>query len=399
MMHLMPTAWRVLTGAVLVVALTSPAVAAAPRDYDVAGGHYYEQGAPEGGGFVVCDDEAAPLWGELRRLGGIRALGYPTSGRYACDGAVCQAFEHAVLKWAPGAKEVELLSVFDWLHHDGRDAWLDEVWGVPAWERDPAAERPKSKDKKKEERARKEAEAAAFAILDDNPSLKSAYWRHGAMTPTVYGLPRAYRMSDGLAVLRTQRAVLVQRVNSPGQIWHLPAGRVFQDAGLIPSEALAPVEAPEPSDANPPTRLAVPELGIDAAVVSMDMGQDGSLPTPDSSKLVAWYSYGARLGEGGNAVLAGHVDWNREIGVFWRLSEAQPGQTITLSGEKGRAYDYRIEWARDYPAESLAALAALRPEGGVATVTLFTCSGRFDVAKRAYEDRRVVRAVLVGQRD
>ncbi|MBA2447494.1 MAG: class F sortase [Chloroflexi bacterium] len=125
------------------------------------------------------------------------------------------------------------------------------------------------------------------------------------------------------------------------------------------------------------------------------MRPDGELPPPHPARVVAGYSDGAGRGEGGNAVLAGHVDLNREVGVFWRLRDAKPGQTITLSGAAGQLYDYEVEWVRSYPAASLAGLAALRPSSGATTLTLVTCSGRFDLATRSYEDRQVVRAVLV----
>ena len=147
-----------------------------------------------------------------------------------------------------------------------------------------------------------------------------------------------------------------------------------------------------------PTWISIPELDIDAEVITLDMGQDGLLPTPDSGRVVAWYSYGARLGEPGNAVLAGHVEWNREPGVFWQLQDAGPGQVITLSGSNGQTYDYVIRWVEDYPAESLKGLEALRAQRKESRLTLVTCSGRFDFATRSYENRRVVRAALIGQR-
>ena len=366
--------------------VVTPVVAVGPRDYDVANGHYYEQGASEGSGFVVHDDAAAPFWGELRRLGGVRALGYPISRRYECDGAVCQAFQYAVFKWSPWYEEIELLDVFDWLHLQGRDDWLEEAWGVPPWVR---IEATSEKGQRKQERA------DGQALLEGNASLKSAYGRLGPAARKVYGVPRAYQETETVAVLRTQRAVLVQSIQAPGQVALVPAGQVFRDAGLVPSEAIEAIEAPRPRDATPPTRIIVPELAIDAEVISLDMSPDGELPTPNTARVVAWYSYGARLGEGGNAVMAGHVDLNREVGVFWRLRDAKPGQTITLSGAAGQLYDYKVEWVRSYPAASLAGLAALRPSSGATTITLVTCSGRFDLATRSYEDRQVVRAVLV----
>ena len=378
--------------------LASPSVAAGARDYDVAGGRYYEQGAVTAGaglGFVVHDDEAAPLWGELRRLGGTGVVGYPLSRRYACDGAVCQAFQYAVFKWTPGGTEVELLSVFDLLQQMDKDTWLDERWGVPPL---APADRASNTSKKDQKKQREKEDERQRAMIEENGSVKAAYWRLGTRAPTIYGTARAYRVADGQAVLRTQRAALVQPADAPGQVRLLPAGAIFAEAGFLPLEAREPVAAPGPVDATPPTWIGVPEIGIDAPVISMDMGADNLLPVPDDGGVVAWYSYGARLGESGNAVLAGHVDLNGRPGSFWRLRDAKPSQTVTLYGQAGWAYDYRVEWARIYPEDSIAGLAALRPLGGATTITLVTCGGRFDARTRSYEDRHVVRASLVGRR-
>lgn len=378
----------------LLAAWTTPSLAAEVgdevRDYDVSNGHYYEQAGPRAGqGFLVSDDDRVPLWREFQRLGGTQTLGYPISRRYGCDGAVCQVFQRAVFKWAPGAQEVELLNVFDWLHLSGKDAWLDERWGVPPWTpREPASRKDRAENE----------QAAQRAMIEANPLVKSAYDQLGPLAPAVYGSARAYRATDAQAVLRTQRAVLIQPADAPGQVQVLPAGDVFVDAGLVPTEALEPVPAPEALDDTPPIRIRVPELGINATVIAMEMGADNILPVPDTGQEVAWYSYGARLGEEGNAVLAGHVDWNRERGVFWSLLDARPGQTITLVSNAGRVYEYRVDWARTFSEDSPEGLMTLRSLVGGTTITLVTCTGRFDVQTRSYQDRHVVRATLITRR-
>lgn len=378
-----------MAGCLLLTALAVPVAAADLEDYPVSNGHYYTQGGPGDGGFTVVNDEAAPLWREFRRLGGVSVVGYPISRRYACDGATCQALQKAVFKWSPGAKQVELLSVFDILHRQDRDAWLEEEWGVPPWT-------PVLEGSEEARKAQEEHESAEH--LQQNPTLRAAYERPGMTAAQVYGLARAYRETATGAALRTQRTVLIQAPDAPDNVKLLPAGEVFREAGLVPVEARAPIDVPAATLLLVPTNIKVPDLGIDAEVITLTMGEDRILPIPDNGRVVAWYSYGARLGEAGNAVLAGHVDWNRERGVFWRLREAQPGQTITLSAGTGPQYDYVVEWVREYPEDSPEGLTTLWPETDETTITLVTCSGRFDAATRTYESRKVVRAKLVGNR-
>lgn len=364
------------------------------RDYDVSNGHYYEQaGAQAGHGFSVSDDGGIPLWREFQRLGGTEALGYPISRRYQCDAAVCQAFERAVFKWTPGAEEVELLSVFDWLHVSGEDVWLDEQWGVPPWNRpDGPFEVVSTSDRTPK------AQADQRALIEANPVIRAAYDQLGSRALSVYGAARAYRATETQNVLRTQRAVFVQTVDAPGQVQVLSAGRVFAEAGLMPTEALGPVPAPVALDDTPPVRIQIPALGINAAIIPMDMGADNMLPVPTTGQDVAWYSYGARLGEEGNAVLAGHIDWNRERGVFWTLRDAQPGQIITLVSSAGRVYEYQVDWAKTFAEDSPAGLETLRSRVGGTTITLVTCTGRYDLQTQSYLDRHIVRATLTARR-
>ena len=383
---------------VTLVAQATPSVAAdvgvGARDYDVANGHFYEQASSKPGhGFVVSDDDGVPLWREFQRLGGTQAVGYPISRRYPCDEAVCQAFERAIFKWAPKAREVELLSIFDWLHLSGEDAWLDERWGVPPWNApDDVSEAASKNDRAPLERADQRA------MLEANPLIQAAYEQSGPLAATLYGSARSYRAADGRSVLRTQRAVFVQPDDAPGQVQILSAGRVFADAGLVPNEVLEPTPAQVALDDTPPVRIKIPDLGIDASVMQMDMGADDLLPVPTTGHDVAWYSYGARLGAEGNAVLSGHVDWNRERGVFWSLREAQPGQIITLVSGAGRVYEYRVDWAKSFVEDSAEGLLALRSRVGGTTITLVTCTGRFDARTRSYLDRHIVRATLVARR-
>jgi len=371
----------------LLLAQSTPLGAADVRDFDIENGHYYEQAGPQLGlGLVVADDDGIPLWREFQRLGGSQTLGYPISRRYICDEAVCQAFERAIFKRVPGAREVELISVFDWLHRSGQDAWLDERWGIPPWDAPEASAQS----------TRAETDSATQrAMIGANPLVKAEYDEPGALAPVVYGSARAIRVTGARTVLRTQRAVFVQAIDAPGQVQVLPAGRIFIDAGLVPSEALEGVPPPPALDDTPPVRIKIADLGINAAVVPMDMGADRLLPIPDNGHDVVWYSYGARLGEEGNAVMAGHIDWNSERGVFWALQEAQPGQSITITSGVGHTYEYRVDWARSFSEDSPEGLVALRSLVGGTTLTLVTCTGRFDAQSRSYLDRHIVRATLV----
>jgi hypothetical protein len=74
-----------------------------PLDYDVQNGHFYTQTAAADGrtGFSVQNRDGVSLWNELRRLGGVEALGYPISRRFDWRERPNQAFQRGVLQWLP----------------------------------------------------------------------------------------------------------------------------------------------------------------------------------------------------------------------------------------------------------------------------------------------------------
>src|SRR5512147_3227584 len=80
---------------------------------------------------------------------------------------------------------------------------------------------------------------------------------------------------------------------------------IVADATIRPSEG-----APAPVERGPaPVRFVIPGLYIDAPVITETLGEDSLPRVPDRPDQVAWYDFSAYPGLRGNAVFAGHVDW------------------------------------------------------------------------------------------
>src|SRR5699024_11688568 len=76
--------------------------------------------------------------------------------------------------------------------------------------------------------------------------------------------------------------------------------------------------ASNPSD---PMNIVVENAGINASVEMQDI-VDGVMVNPSGPWVVAWYRQTATLGEQGNVVMAGHVDfWNVGPSVFFNRSD------------------------------------------------------------------------------
>lgn len=167
----------------------------------------------------------------------------------------------------------------------------------------------------------------------------------------------------------------------------LRPGPVGQDSPL----ALA-------SNPTDPVNIVVEKAGINAIVEQQDI-VDGVMVNPSGPWVVAWYRQTATLGEQGNVVLAGHVDfWNVGPSVFFNVRDLVEGDEIVLTGEDDSTYTYAVEWVETFLMEDLTTGGVLEEVTGFTdtrSVTLITCGGEFDYVNGEYLSRMVVRANFV----
>ncbi len=148
-----------------------------------------------------------------------------------------------------------------------------------------------------------------------------------------------------------------------------------------------------------PIALQVDSVGIDAPI-ELGAVVDGVMVDPSGPWVVSWYEPLGKIGEGGNVVMAGHVDYYT-VGpaVFWDVRNLLPGDIIRVVGENGENFEYAVEWMQQYNV-----LTDLTPEviqtqivgdTGQESLTLITCGGEFDPVTGEYNQRWVVRANLI----
>jgi hypothetical protein len=158
-------------------------------------------------------------------------------------------------------------------------------------------------------------------------------------------------------------------------------------------------QSPRPMAVNPtdPVNIVVEKAAINADIVTMEI-VNGVMQNPPGPWVVAWYRQTATLGEQGNVVLAGHVDyWDVGPSVFFNLRDLVAGDIVSLSGENGTRYDYAVEWTDVFDIDALTG-GKLQEVVGLTerpAVTLITCGGEFDYANGEYLSRIVVRGTLV----
>ena len=160
------------------------------------------------------------------------------------------------------------------------------------------------------------------------------------------------------------------------------------------------VAAPEPErvEGVAPVELQVDSVGVDAPIELGDV-VDGAMQDPSGPWVVSWYEPLGKIGEGGNVVLAGHVDyWNVGPAVFWDVRDLPAGDIIRVVGEDGKNYEYAVQWTQPYMAEELTPEVIQNDivgDTGEETLTLITCGGEFNPDTGEYNQRWVVRANLI----
>ena len=142
--------------------------------------------------------------------------------------------------------------------------------------------------------------------------------------------------------------------------------------------------------------VRIPAIGVDASVATFGVSPAGVMEVPTDATTVAWYDFTALPGGPGNAVLAAHVDWRGQLGVFNRIDELKPGAVIMIAAPSGELVQYEVSSVElvDPAAADVAALIGTR--SGKSTLTMITCGGDFNRASRDYEMRVIVSAVMVG---
>ena len=159
-----------------------------------------------------------------------------------------------------------------------------------------------------------------------------------------------------------------------------------------------PEPEPEPVEGVAPIALQVDSVGVDAPI-ELGAVVEGVMLDPSGPWVVSWYEPLGKVGEGGNVVMAGHVDyWDVGPAVFWDIRNLPAGEVIRVVGEDGKNYEYAVQWTQSYLADQLTPeviQGEIVGDTDEETLTLITCGGDFDPATGEYNERWVVRANLV----
>ncbi|MGI9621567.1 MAG: class F sortase [Acidimicrobiales bacterium] len=132
---------------------------------------------------------------------------------------------------------------------------------------------------------------------------------------------------------------------------------------------------------------------VQAPVVEVGVQPNGEMEIPRGSE-VGWYKFGPSPGLEGSAVLAAHVAFDGEDGVFRHLDDVSPGSRIVVGYEDGSTADFEIVDLQQYGKADLP-FERIFAKQGDSVLTLITCGGAFDSSSRSFADNVVAYAVPI----
>ncbi|WP_037315938.1 class F sortase [Amycolatopsis orientalis] len=222
--------------------------------------------------------------------------------------------------------------------------------------------------------------------------MKSTWWR-GRRAPLVLAVVL-------LAVLATLAFVL-SGPGETGQAAPQVAASQAETSSAAPVESGAPTDGGAAVEGMPkadPVSIDVPKIEAKSSLVPLGLNADNTVEVPPVTQPMqaGWYEHGPTPGEVGPSVILGHVDGNKQKGIFFRLKELVPGDKVSIARKDGTTAEFAVtkveRVAKDkFPTD------AVYGDTTAPELRLITCGGVFDKASHNYLDNIIVFARLIAR--
>ncbi|MEZ4728781.1 MAG: class F sortase [Caldilineaceae bacterium] len=162
------------------------------------------------------------------------------------------------------------------------------------------------------------------------------------------------------------------------------------DSMTLPAVAPVATLSQQPTAIAVPLRLIIPKLALDAPIQAVGQDEMGAMLAPTTADAVTWYEQGARPGEVGNAVVAGHLDQaDGAPAIFSVIDHLAAGDDVIVQAAAGQRHHFVVLDVVDYPFDR-APLSEIFGFTLHRQLNLITCDGQWDPHRQRYSQRLVV---------
>ncbi|WP_308163358.1 class F sortase [Nocardia alni] len=148
-----------------------------------------------------------------------------------------------------------------------------------------------------------------------------------------------------------------------------------------------------PISRSTPVSFKISSINATGSLIALGLNTDGSVQVPANYQQAGWYQKGPAPGEQGSAVILGHVDSYKGVGVFFYLKNVKPGNMIDVTRADGKTAHFKVTDVRMYNKTQFPDQLVFGPRGG-ATLQVVTCGGQFDQTTKNYLSNVVVYSSL-----
>jgi LPXTG-site transpeptidase (sortase) family protein len=165
--------------------------------------------------------------------------------------------------------------------------------------------------------------------------------------------------------------------------------------GAPASQPAKPAQQTNAADAaknrNLPTWVDVSSIGAHSSLVQLGLNADKSVQVPPVNQPLqaGWYKYSPAPGQVGPSVILGHIDGEHRKGIFWKLRDVKPGDTVKVGRMDGSTVAFKVTKVDQVPKKSFPT-DAVYGNTSDPEIRLITCGGVFDSSAHSYKDNIVV---------
>lgn len=159
---------------------------------------------------------------------------------------------------------------------------------------------------------------------------------------------------------------------------------------------ITPVPIPTtvpPLPKSAPVRLEIPAIGVDSSLMRLGIDKTGALEVPRGGFPAGWFTGAPTPGERGPAIIAGHVRFGRQTGVFARLARLEVGDRIRVKRADDSTAVFKVTQVKNYRKTKFPA-ATVYGNLDHPGLRIITCGGLNDATAK-FDDNVVVFADLM----